>query len=224
MSRPERVDLRVGTCFPYPSVVNQGEAQSCLAHSFGAALHCLKAGAALSSFPVSRRSEPAAASIFAEAIEASPDRRRGTSVEDVVEGVLRAHGADLEALGWRMVRLQNSAELCRRRLRQGAPVVAGYQVNARIAAFHASPAVCEAHGFLLPPFASDPRPESAHAVLLLGFDDALGCFLARNSWGAGWGVEGHFLVRYRDVEDPAFFTDLVSFAGRSGGDHTSERA
>ena len=46
----------------------------------------------------------------------------------------------------------------------------------------------------------------------MGFDDAIGCFIARNSWGAAWGVQGHFLIRYSDLEDPVFFTDLVSFA------------
>ena len=211
---PERVDLRVGLCFPYLPVASQGSDQSCVAHSFSAALYCLKAQAALSNFPVSHQSEPALARIFASALEASPDRHRGTSIESVVEGVLREHGQDLAALGWRVVALDNSVELCKQRLRLGAPVVAGYQVNARIAAFHATPEVCEAHGFLLPAFSADPQAESAHAVLLLGFDDAVGCFLARNSWGASWGIDGHFLVRYRDVEDASFFTDLVSFARR----------
>ena len=98
------------------------------------------------------------------------------------------------------------------RLRRGAPIVAGYQVNERIAQFHSDARSCEAHGYLLPNFAASPKAASAHAVLLVGFDDAIGCFIARNSWGAAWGVQGHFLIRYSDLEDPVFFTDLVSFA------------
>jgi len=64
----------------------------------------------------------------------------------------------------------------------------------------------------LPPFSPQPQADAAHAVLIMGFDDAIGCFIARNSWGDAWGVDGHFLIRYRDLEDADFFTDLVSFA------------
>jgi Papain family cysteine protease len=211
MSRPERVDLRVGACFPYLPVESQGAEQSCLVHSFAAALHCLKARSNLPRFPRSRLDAVDFGRVFAEALGVSPDRSRGTSFEDVIESLLREHLEDLRALGWQIVRLQNSVEQCKRRLREGVPVVAGYQVNRRISAFHQEPDVCERHGFLLPSFAAEPAAVSAHAVLVVGFDDALGCFLARNSWGPGWGVDGHFLVRYQDLADAAFFTDLVSF-------------
>jgi len=212
MSTPERVDLRVSGCVPYPGVVDQGADQSCVAHSFTVAIHCLKNGLGLPAFPVSRLSSPSLERIFAEAIELSPDRGRGTSFESVVESALRAHAADLKLLGWRVVSLPGSVAQCKRRLRLGSPVVAGYQVNARIARFHSDARACVEHGFLLPPFRADPRAESAHAVLIMGFDDEIGCFLARNSWGSAWGVDGHFLIRYEDLEDRSFFTDLVGFA------------
>lgn len=35
-----------------------------------------------------------------------------------------------------------------------------------------------------------------HAVLCVGYDDDLGCFIIRNSWGADWGVKGHFYMPY----------------------------
>lgn len=208
----ERVDLRTGRCFPYWRVADQGGEQSCVAHALSVALFCLRADAQQPVFPESGALFPALPAIFAEALAASPDRSRGTTFEDVVSSALRAHGDDLRRLGWAVVALTNSAAQCKQRLRLGAPVVAGYQVNARIARFHESREACEAHGYLLPAFRQDPSAQSAHAVLLVGFDDAAGCFLARNSWGEAWGVDGHFLVRYEDVEDGAFFTDLVSFA------------
>ena len=211
MSRPERVDLRVGACFPYLPVESQGADQSCLVHSFSAALHCLKSRSNLPRFPRSQLGSVDFGRVFAEALSVSPDRSRGTSFDDVIESVLRIHFEDLQELGWQIVRLQNSVEQCKRRLREGIPVVAGYQVNARISFFHQEAETCERHGFLLPSFAADPTSTSAHAVLIVGFDDGLGCFIARNSWGASWGVDGHFLIRYGDLEDPAFFTDLVSF-------------
>lgn len=212
MDHPERVDLRIGACFPYAPVTNQGETQSCVAHSFSMALNCLKSNANLFNFPSSLLARASLDRMFSEALSVSPDKARGTSFDAVVKSALDAHGADLELLGWRVVQLLNSASQCKQRLRLGAPIVAGYQVNARIARFHSDARSCEAHGFLLPNFATSPHAESAHAVLIVGFDDAIGCFIARNSWGDAWGVDGHFLIRYQDVEEPRFFTDLVSFA------------
>lgn len=212
MAAPERVDLRIGACFPYSSVRNQGETQSCVAHAFSTALYCLKAHANLSAFPVSLLREPSLERIFSEALLVSPDRSRGTSFDSVVESAMKEHQADVKSLGWRVVALQNSVSQCKQRLRVGAPIVAGYQVNREIAKFHTNAKTCEDHGFLLPCFASRPNAESAHAVMILGFDDAIGCFIARNSWGDAWGISGHFLIRYGDVADASFFTDLVSFA------------
>jgi len=212
MARPERVDLRVGACYPYASVGNQGETQSCVAHSVSMALYCLKAHANIRRFPVSLLYEAPLDRIFSEALSVSPDRSRGTSFEAVIDSVMRVHYDDLQYLGWRMVALRNSVTQCKQRLRLGAPIVAGYQVNPKIARFHSDAQACEDHGFLLPPFSPQPQADSAHAVLIMGFDDAIGCFIARNSWGDAWGVDGHFLIRYRDLEDADFFTDLVSFA------------
>lgn len=35
-----------------------------------------------------------------------------------------------------------------------------------------------------------------HAVYLVGYDDALGGFIFANSWGTGWGDNGHGLIKY----------------------------
>ncbi len=35
-----------------------------------------------------------------------------------------------------------------------------------------------------------------HAVLAVGYDDASGRFLVRNSWGPGWGQGGYFTIPY----------------------------
>ena len=217
---PDRVDLRASACYPYPLAFDQGEAQSCVAQAFSTALYCLKAEAKLLAFPKSRVGFPMTSAIFEGALSESHDPRRGTSFHAVINRILARHHEDLDALGWRMTRVPNDLDLAKRLLRAGAPVVAGYQVNAATAAFHTSPDACERHGYLLPSFRADPRPVSAHAVLLVGYDDAVGSLLARNSWGDSWGVDGHFLVRYEDFLDPAHFTDVVGFerlgAGGSG--------
>ena len=38
-----------------------------------------------------------------------------------------------------------------------------------------------------------------HAVMAVGYDDALGAFLIRNSWGEGWGIDGYFYLPYEYV-------------------------
>ena len=35
-----------------------------------------------------------------------------------------------------------------------------------------------------------------HCVCLVGFDDALGCWIGKNSWGTGWGEQGFFRIGY----------------------------
>lgn len=35
-----------------------------------------------------------------------------------------------------------------------------------------------------------------HAVLAVGYDDAKGCFIVRNSWGVNWGADGYFYLPY----------------------------
>ncbi|HEY3346831.1 MAG TPA: C1 family peptidase, partial [Nitrospirota bacterium] len=38
-----------------------------------------------------------------------------------------------------------------------------------------------------------------HAVSLVGYDDAAGCFIVKNSWGGNWGEDGFFRIAYSEV-------------------------
>jgi hypothetical protein len=42
--------------------------------------------------------------------------------------------------------------------------------------------------------------EAGHAVALIGWDDAQQCWLAKNSWGTGWGEQGFFKIRWGEAE------------------------
>jgi C1A family cysteine protease len=35
-----------------------------------------------------------------------------------------------------------------------------------------------------------------HAICIIGYDDQRQAFLARNSWGSGWGIRGNFYIPY----------------------------
>jgi C1A family cysteine protease len=40
------------------------------------------------------------------------------------------------------------------------------------------------------------RLAGGHCVVLVGYDDAQSCWIARNSWGLGWGDSGYFRIGY----------------------------
>ena len=48
-----------------------------------------------------------------------------------------------------------------------------------------------------------------HCVVLIGYDDGQGCWIARNSWGAGWGDSGYFRIAYGECGIETFQTCAV---------------
>jgi hypothetical protein len=59
---------------------------------------------------------------------------------------------------------------------------------------------------------SDPDPETArafHALLLVGYSDERGAWLARNSWGDGWGIDGYLWLAYGASESHKFVYTAV---------------
>lgn len=45
----------------------------------------------------------------------------------------------------------------------------------------------------------------AHAVLAVGYDDALQAFIVKNSWGTGWGEAGFFKIAYSEINGTSRF-------------------
>jgi C1A family cysteine protease len=56
--------------------------------------------------------------------------------------------------------------------------------------------------------APDEQVLGGHAVLAVGYSDASQRFLARNSWGPDWGIDGYFTIPYAYVTDPNLADDL----------------
>jgi C1A family cysteine protease len=45
-------------------------------------------------------------------------------------------------------------------------------------------------------FSCAPAKNVNHAILLVGWDDAEGVWILRNSWGPGWGEDGYMRIKY----------------------------
>jgi len=51
------------------------------------------------------------------------------------------------------------------------------------------------------------RQVGGHAVLAVGYDDTSSQIVARNSWGASWGVQGYFFMPYEYLTGPGKASD-----------------
>lgn len=70
-------------------------------------------------------------------------------------------------------------------------------------------------GHVPPPADGNWEPaKSGHAMLIVGYNDAKNAWLVRNSWGSGWGINGHVWIDYRVMEhyrQPLGFWTIGSF-------------
>lgn len=54
------------------------------------------------------------------------------------------------------------------------------------------------------------RPLGGHAIMVDGYDDALGGLICVNSWGTGWGRSGEFTLPYGFITNPDLSDDFWS--------------
>jgi len=100
-----------------------------------------------------------------------------------------------------VVRVSGYAELtnfdARRRAVAQGPVVAGMQVFEDLSGYV---------GGIYRQVAGNYRGD--HAVCIVGYDDADQCWIARNSWGTGWGENGYFRIAYGEcrIDDLPFYS------------------
>lgn len=55
---------------------------------------------------------------------------------------------------------------------------------------------------------SQEQTVGGHAVMAVGYDDANGWFIVRNSWGDQWGMEGYFTLSYSYVTQRSLASDF----------------
>ena len=215
---PPRVDLRDGC----PAVYDQGELGSCTAHAIaGAVEFAMRRQGLADAFTPSR--------LFIyyneRVIEGTVDEDSGAMLRYGIKSVARL-GAPHERL-W-------PYEIGRFRTRPTPPVYRDGLLHQallyrRVAHVANQLKGCLAAGFpfvfgfaVYESFESDavrrtgrvpmPAPREAllggHAVLAVGYDDAAGAFIVRNSWGASWGDNGYCTMPYAYVCDPNLSDDF----------------
>jgi len=55
-----------------------------------------------------------------------------------------------------------------------------------------------------------PKVKYAHSVLIVGYNGLARHFIIRNSWGARWGIDGHFYVAYGAVTEKFWCRDFYA--------------
>lgn len=214
---PKRVDLRRRLPQPW----NQGPIESCTAHALAAALHAL------------HRIEASRLALYwaARAVRGRIAWDSGAMLHHAVKGLERygvveerrwpyrpvppnrATGRFLRfspparrpPIGRRLAvhgaRVERSLAALKSCLAAGHPVVFGFWAHASFWDQAGRPRV------LVPEPAPHERRRGGHAVAAVGYDDAVGAFLIRNSWGPRVQQGGHFWIPYPLMLEPRLCVD-----------------
>jgi len=86
---------------------------------------------------------------------------------------------------------------------QGYPVVVGFDVYE---SFEYD--IVTDTGMMPYPNTRRERLLGGHAVVLVGYNDTTQCFIARNSWGTGWGDRGYFYMPYQVIQNKTMSDDF----------------
>jgi hypothetical protein len=66
------------------------------------------------------------------------------------------------------------------------------------------------NGWIPVPDTTRESVQGGHALYMVGYDDASGCFIFKNSWGIEWGIAGYGMIPYTYILDPNLCFDLVT--------------
>ena len=214
---PASVDLRAGC----PAVYDQGDLGSCTANAIGAAIEFDQIKQKLATNTPSR--------LFIyyneRALEGTIAADSGAMLRDGIKAVAD-DGACPETM-WPYVeddfaemptapcfkvaklhpavsysRLTQDAGTMKACLAAGYPFVLGFTV------YESFESDAVAHTGVVGMPGSSETSMGGHAVMAVGYDDGVGRFLVRNSWGAGWGMGGYFTIPYAYLTDDNLADDF----------------
>lgn len=208
-TQPNIVDLR-----PYcTSVENQGNLGSCTGNAIAGAIELL----------IKRTNRLIDVSrlyiyYYARLIEGNVNYDSGAYIRDGIKATY-TYGAPLERL-WpydvKKFRLRPNATAiqdaskrkvtlyerindhngCLDALSNGYPVVVGFDVYSSFEKSQVSRT-----GIMPYPDVNRERYLGGHAVLLVGYDKSRNHYIARNSWGVGWGDRGYFYMPFQVIQN-----------------------
>ena len=93
-------------------------------------------------------------------------------------------------------------------LAAGNPVVVGFDV------YESFETIQVARTGMMPyPNVAREQLLGGHAVCLVGYNDTTQRFIARNSWGTGWGDRGYFYMPYRVIQNTSMSGDFWTISG-----------
>jgi C1A family cysteine protease len=220
-SLPSQFDLREHGEFP--PVYNQGRLQSCTANAVAAAIQFLRRKEALQPDFV-----PSRLFIYynVRALRGDISCDNGAQIRDSIKSVA-ARGVCEEALWpYRFARFENKprprcyhAAAAHRAIRYQrigrdlralkACLVSGYPFVFGMAVFEELESAGAARsGAVRTPKPGERRIGHGHAVLAVGYDEARGHFIVRNSWGEDWGKRGYFTLPFDYLTEPGLSSDF----------------
>jgi C1A family cysteine protease len=215
---PPSVDLR-DTC--PKTVYDQGHLGSCTANAIGAAFEFERIKQGLTDFMPSR--------LFIyyneRVMEGTADCDSGAMIRDGIKSVSKQGVCDEaswsyditkftdepptacyeEALKNRATsyqRVQRTLPQLKGCLAGGYPIVFGFMV------YESFQSQEVAQTGVVPMPSPKEQALGGHAVLAVGYDDASGRFLVRNSWGPDWGQDGYFTMPYAYLTERALSSDF----------------
>lgn len=92
---------------------------------------------------------------------------------------------------------------CLDAITNGYPVVIGFMVYSSFESTQVSK-----FGIMPYPNTGRERFLGGHAVLLVGYDKKKQVYIARNSWGAGWGDKGYFYMPFKVIQTQSMSSDF----------------
>lgn len=215
---PEKIDLR-SKC---PAVYDQGQLGSCTANALAANFQFDKRLQKIQAVKPSR--------LFIyyneRAMEGSIDYDAGAYIRDGIKSMAR-DGVPAETL-WpykiskftvkpskksydtaltsqvsSYMRIDNSnLVLLKGCLADGFPFVFGFTV------FDSFMSSAVAKNGIMPMPTTQEQVQGGHAVMAVGYDDAKGQFICRNSWGTSWGEKGYFFMPYAYITNTNLCDDF----------------
>ena len=214
---PASVDLRPAC----PPVYDQGQLGSCTANAIGAALEFDQMKQQTDVFTPSRLFI-----YYSERVmEGTVDEDSGAMIRDGIKSVAK-QGAPHEKI-WPYViakfrtkpsaaayrdakkhqavlyqRVAQTPDQLKGCLASGFPFVFGFSVYE---SFETQAVAKSGHAPMPKP---GERQLGGHAVMAVGYDDASGRFVVRNSWGPKWGLKGYFTLPYAYLLDDNLADDF----------------